>query len=44
MYCGTGSPSPFVSKNGARYHINSGYTGIIGSGPLGVVRGGMWNY
>jgi len=24
--------------------INSGCTGMMGSGPLGVVRGGMWNY
>jgi hypothetical protein len=25
-------------------HINSGCTGMMGSSPLGVVRGGMWNY
>ena len=25
-------------------NINSGYIGMMGSGPLGVVCGGMWNY
>jgi len=25
-------------------HINSGYTGMMGSRESGVVRGGMWNY
>ena len=24
MYCGTGPPSPFVSKNGARYQLGGG--------------------
>ena len=43
MYCGTGPPSPFVSKNGARYHINSGYTPYdrewgVGSRPWGNVE------